>query len=421
MSKPTEIAGRMTSQEKVAASLKRRYWAERRFRAYGLAAVMIGVLFVVLLFGTIIQKGHTAFEQAYIQLDVAYPADDIDVADIASADFQAPIRAALRARFPAVTERAELRKLYALVSTAAPTTLQKRVEHEHALIGKHERLWLLAGSKTDMVMKGQVDLTLPESTASTPMLWWTRGAFIVGGALAALLAFILFAIITQRLVLRPVRQLRQVADKVTEGDMGVRSKIKTGDELQRLGESFNEMLEAIDEQHQKLQNANRALDLRLSELAEANVTLFQANKVKNEFLANVSHELRTPLNSIIGFADLLAENQDQRIGRYGGNISSAAKNLLSMINDLLDIAKIEAGKTDVRMDKVSVTDICNSLMGLMQPLAEKKQLALKWQVDPDLPIVVTDATKLQQILYNLLSNAVKFTPAGGEIAPLLAL
>ncbi len=163
MSKPTEIAGRMTSQEKVAASLKRRYWAERRFRAYGLAAVMIGVLFVVLLFGTIIQKGHTAFEQAYIQLDVAYPADDIDVADIASADFQAPIRAALRARFPAVTERAELRKLYALVSTAAPTTLQKRVEHEHALIGKHERLWLLAGSKTDMVMKGRVDLTLPEA------------------------------------------------------------------------------------------------------------------------------------------------------------------------------------------------------------------------------------------------------------------
>jgi signal transduction histidine kinase len=263
---------------------------------------------------------------------------------------------------------------------------------------------------------GIIDLTVPESTASTPMLWWTRGAFIVGGSLAALLAFILFAIITQRLVLRPVRQLRQVADKVTEGDMGVRSKIKTGDELQRLGESFNEMLEAIDEQHQKLQNANRALDLRLSELAEANVTLFQANKVKNEFLANVSHELRTPLNSIIGFADLLADNQDQRIGRYGGNISSAAKNLLSMINDLLDIAKIEAGKTDVRMDKVSVTDICNSLMGLMQPLAEKKQLTLKWQVDPDLPIVVTDATKLQQILYNLLSNAVKFTPAGGEVA-----
>src|ERR1035437_8178831 len=207
-----------------------------------------------------------------------------------------------------------------------------------------------------------VDLTLPETTASTPMLWWTRGAFIVGGTLGALLAFILFAIITQRLVLRPVRQLRQVADKVTEGDMGVRSKIKTGDELQRLGESFNEMLEAIDEQHQRLQDANRALDLKLSELAEANVTLFQANKVKNEFLANVSHELRTPLNSIIGFADLLADSEDARIGRYGGNISSAAKNLLSMINDLLDIAKIEAGKTDVRMDKVSVTDICNNLM-----------------------------------------------------------
>jgi signal transduction histidine kinase len=262
---------------------------------------------------------------------------------------------------------------------------------------------------------GMVEVALPGDTASGPLVWWTRGAFIVGAVLAALLAFILFTVISHRLVLRPVRDLRNLADKVAEGDLTVRSTIATQDELQRLGESFNDMLQAINDQHEKLRAANRALDLKLNEVAEANVTLFRANKVKSEFLANVSHELRTPLNSIIGFADLLAERDDERIRRYGQNISSSAKNLLGMINDLLDMAKIEAGKADVRFDKVSVTDVCQTLLALMAPLADKKQLALRAELAGDVPIVVTDGGKLQQILYNLLSNAIKFTPAGGQV------
>jgi len=260
-----------------------------------------------------------------------------------------------------------------------------------------------------------IDASLPAETASEPLVWWTRGAFIVGVGLASLLAFVLFALITHRLILRPVRDLRQVADNVAEGDLTVRSTIQTGDELQRLGESFNEMLAAINDQHEKLRAANRALDLKLSELAEANITLFRANKVKSEFLANVSHELRTPLNSIIGFADLLAERKDQRVRRYGQNISTAAKNLLSMINDLLDMAKIEAGKAEMRFDKVSVTDTCETLMALMAPLANKKKLDLRAELADELPIVITDGGKVQQILYNLLSNAIKFTPAGGQV------
>ncbi len=264
-------------------------------------------------------------------------------------------------------------------------------------------------------LAGMIDVTLPGETASGPLVWWTRGAFIVGGGLASLLAFVLFALITQRLILRPMRDLRDLADRVAEGDLTVRSTIRTEDELQRLGESFNEMLDAITDQHEKLRAANRALDLKLRELAEANVTLFRANKVKSEFLANVSHELRTPLNSIIGFADLLTERDEERIRRYGQNISAAAKDLLSMINDLLDMARIEAGKAEVRFDKVSVTDTCETLLALMAPLADKKNLDLRAELDADLPIVVTDGGKLQQILYNLLSNAIKFTPAGGQV------
>jgi signal transduction histidine kinase len=262
---------------------------------------------------------------------------------------------------------------------------------------------------------GMVDVTVPAQVESGTLLWWTRGAFIAGAALATLLAIVLFAILTQKLILRPVRQLRTVADKVTEGDLTVRSTIRTGDELQRLGESFNEMLTAIADQHEQLRAANRALDLKLSELAEANVALFQANKVKTEFLANVSHELRTPLNSIIGFADLLGEAADERIRRYGQNISTSAKNLLSLINDLLDLARIEAGRAEVRWNKVSLIDTCQTLVSLMKPLADKKQLTLEAKLAEDLPIITTDAGKCQQILYNLLSNAIKFTPAGGSV------
>ena len=260
-----------------------------------------------------------------------------------------------------------------------------------------------------------IGITLPEESASPMRLWLARGAIVIGSMLAGVLALVIFAIISHRLVLRPVQKLRILADKVTEGDLGVRSTVNTDDELQRLGESFNEMLDAIAAQHKELRAANKAVELRMAELGERNIALHQANQVKTEFLANVSHELRTPLNSIIGFADLLSGSQDEKISRYGANIGTAAKNLLAMINDMLDLAKIEAGKAEVRMAKVSVLDTCQTLSTLMQPLADKQNIKLSDDVDPDLPMIVTDGGKLQQILYNLLSNAVKFTPPGGEV------
>lgn len=260
-----------------------------------------------------------------------------------------------------------------------------------------------------------IDVAVPSAAATGTLASLTEWAFIVGIFLAALLALILFSIITQRLVLRPLRHLRKLTDKVADGNLNVRSTLNTGDELERLGKSFNEMLVAINQQHDQLRAANRALDLKLSELAEANVTLFQANKVKSEFVASVSHELRTPLNSIIGFAELLAEGDNPRIRRYGQNISTSAKSLMGMINDLLDLARIEAGKADIRFDKVSLSDTCQTLTALLKPLADQKQLAMELSLPDDLPIVNTDAGRLQQILYNLLSNAIKYTPPAGRV------
>jgi signal transduction histidine kinase len=206
-----------------------------------------------------------------------------------------------------------------------------------------------------------------------------------------------------------------VADKVAEGDMTIRTALATGDEFEQLGRSFDEMLEAVTHTQEQLRAANRALDLKLNELAESNVALYESNRLKSEFLANVSHELRTPLNSIIGFADLLGEDGDERVRRYAGNIQTPARMLLRIINDLLDLARIEAGKVKLTVTLASVQDICETLISLVTPLAQKKNLDLKLEMPAGLPALRTDAGKVQQILYNLLSNAIKFTPPGGTV------
>jgi phosphate transport system permease protein len=167
MSKVAEARAR-TSQQKVAATLRRRYRAERRFRAYGFAAVAIGLSFVAFLFYTIIAKGYTAFAQTCIALDISYSAEAIDPAgararaDLEAADYQALVKAALRDKFPEVTERAELRKLYGILSSAAEATLRDRVLADPGLVGRQERVWLLAKDQVDLLVKGQIDRKLPE-------------------------------------------------------------------------------------------------------------------------------------------------------------------------------------------------------------------------------------------------------------------
>ena len=167
MSETTEARAR-TSQQKVALGLKRRYRAELRFRSYGIAAVALGLLFVAFLFYSIISKGYTAFEQTFVRLDVSYPADKIDPdgkrapADLAAANYEALARSALRERFPEVTERSDLRKLYGLLSNSAETVLRDRMLADPSLIGGRESLWLMADDHIDMLVKGHIDRNLPE-------------------------------------------------------------------------------------------------------------------------------------------------------------------------------------------------------------------------------------------------------------------
>jgi two-component system sensor histidine kinase BarA len=245
---------------------------------------------------------------------------------------------------------------------------------------------------------------------------------VVAGLAAGLLAIGVFWFITMRIILSPVRLLRDYAAKVSEGNLNIRADINTGDEFEQLSDMFNTMLEKVKNNDEQLRSVNKSLDLKLGELAESNVALYEANKIKGEFLANVSHELRTPLNAINGFAQVLADTleaqgdqADEKCKRYINNIISSTRLLLDLINALLDLAKIEAGRMDLRPTPLSVTDTTEGLLNLMRPAAEKAQLELKLAVEANMPVVLTDAGKLQQILFNFLSNAVKFTPAGGKV------
>ncbi|RME40327.1 MAG: sensor histidine kinase [Planctomycetota bacterium] len=267
-------------------------------------------------------------------------------------------------------------------------------------------------------LRGIIDVRLPAvSTAST----WNIVVTVLAGASGAVLAILVFYIVTQRLVLSPVHALRRVAEKVTTGDLNVRADISSRDEFGELADAFNDMLAHLEAAQEEQRRINRSLDVRLEELARTNVALFESNRLKTEFLANVTHELRTPLISIIGFAELLRDAwqspqvDPQRMARFADNILTSARSLLEIINDLLDLAKVEAGRMELHLTEFPLATLCRDLADFVRPLAAKRNQTLNVSLDDPLPTCRSDAGKIKQILYNLLSNAIKFTPTGGTV------
>jgi PAS domain S-box-containing protein len=144
-----------------------------------------------------------------------------------------------------------------------------------------------------------------------------------------------------------------------------------------------------------------------------------ASRAKSEFLANMSHELRTPLNAIIGFSEILEDQAfgelNPRQARYITNILTSGRHLLRLINDILDLAKIEAGRLTLELEQFDVTTALHDVANIVKTLANKKHIALTMETEADLPPITADQPKLKQIMYNLLSNAIKFTPDGGNV------
>ena len=238
----------------------------------------------------------------------------------------------------------------------------------------------------------------------------------LGMLIVAVTLFVLHAIV-RHLVLYPMYHLRDVSDAITHGDTNQRATIETEDEFRELADAFNRMLRHLTETQDQIQEVNHELDARVDQLAQLNLQLYEANRLKSDFLANMSHELRTPLNSIIGFSDVLqgidSLNDQQR--RYASNIQKSGRLLLEMINDILDLAKVEAGKMEVKSSEFDLARLVSAQCDMIQSLSEDKNISLSVDVPESLPKAHQDPNKMGQILNNLLSNAIKFTPEGGMI------
>jgi signal transduction histidine kinase len=158
---------------------------------------------------------------------------------------------------------------------------------------------------------------------------------------------------------------------------------------------------------------------RRAELAQANCQLQEASRRKSEFLANMSHELRTPLNSILGFAQILMEQTGETLSpkqtRFLTHIYSSGQHLLQLINDILDLSKVEAGKFVLHPERLPVAETLEDILVIARGLANKKGQTIQAEIEPKLPWLHADLVRFKQIFFNLLSNAVKFTPQGGMI------
>ena len=198
-------------------------------------------------------------------------------------------------------------------------------------------------SEGDLI--GMARISLPLS--ATQQALDENNAFLLTMAIVtSVLAMLALYLIVRYVIVKPVLHLKDVSDEIARGNLNLRADIRTGDEFEELSHAFNRMLRHLVTVQDELREVNTDLDEKVDDLAQVNLRLYEMNKLKDEFLATMSHELRTPLNSILGFSDVLADakNLNGKQHRYVENIQISGKSLMSMINDVLDLAKIESGK-----------------------------------------------------------------------------
>lgn len=248
-----------------------------------------------------------------------------------------------------------------------------------------------------------------------------------GYAVAMLVTILLVLLVTGAsvtvflyfVVLRPIHRMIEANVAATSGDPRlalIPAAEIPNDELGTIMESHNSMLRRLSRSRGIIQENNRVLQSINEKLSAANRRLKDLDKVKSQFLANMSHELRTPLHSIIGFTELTLKTGESLSDRERRNLSTvirSARELLSLINDLLDLSKIESGKMEMDFTEFDLEALLDACLQTMEPLAREKDLCLGRDVRGPLPRVRSDREKLRQVLINLLSNAIKFTDEGG--------
>jgi signal transduction histidine kinase/CheY-like chemotaxis protein len=256
----------------------------------------------------------------------------------------------------------------------------------------------------DWAILAEVDMA--EVTAPAAEL---RNRILAIGAALVVVVGLFTMFFLQRVVIAPIKKLAAGAQDVHRGEYNTRVAIDSSDELGELATTFNQMTEAIarDIEEQKKQ---------AEALRAAREAADEANTAKSEFLANMSHELRTPMNAIIGYSEMLMEEaedleQDDFIPDLK-KIHGAGKHLLALINSVLDLSKIEAGKMELYLETFAVSDMIDDVAATIDSLVKKNSNTLKIERADDLGTMRADLTKLRQALFNLISNAAKFTENG---------
>lgn len=262
-----------------------------------------------------------------------------------------------------------------------------------------------------------IKVTLPTNTIEEGR-HTNRALLLTFGLVASILILVGMYLAVRMIVVKPIKHLKAVSDSITAGQYNVRSDINTRDEFEDLSVAFNQMVHKLTEERAANERLLADLQERADELANANLKLYESSRLKSEFVSTVSHELRTPLNGIIGFSDVLLKSSPgltEKQARWAAHIRDDGRRLVNIINDILDLAKIESGRIETKITDVSVEEFVRDLLPPFMLQAENNKIELRYEPAPQLPRMQQDVGKLRQVLTNLLSNAIKFTPQGGRV------
>ena len=246
------------------------------------------------------------------------------------------------------------------------------------------------------------------AAASNRRAFWLVGAFLTASIVLALL---LGFVVSWSFIL-PVREAHAFLGRVAIGDFGSTIRVANRDEFGELANRMNRMSRELESLYDEQSRA-------AAELQRLNERLAQASQAKSDFLASMSHELRTPLNAIIGFSEVLTDRMfgelNEKQDEYLKDIYSSGTHLLSLINDILDLSKIEAGRMELELKDFDLPQAIDNALTLVRERAGRRGIALHQSVEEHLGEIKGDERKVKQVLLNLLSNALKFTPEGGRV------
>ena len=246
--------------------------------------------------------------------------------------------------------------------------------------------------------------------------WQTARLIIIEGVISLLMVLSILYVIMHRQITKPLNDFLIATQRLGIYGFNLHFDFERKDELGRLADSFEAMAIILGDREQQLLDYANDLEKQTAELTAAKEKAETANVTKSQFIANMSHELRTPLNAIIGYSEMLQEDAAD-LGEEGfvtdlERIHTAGQHLLGLINDVLDISKIEAGKMDIYIETFDLSSLLDEVVTTIQPMIVKQGNTLRIQYGDKLGVISADLTKVRQSLFNLLSNASKFTENG---------